>query len=502
MNAPAAPEGPMLDFEIFLTNRCNQACRYCYTRYMRGDKAEKKLTFDQLRRFADLVSGDRRVRSAFSGPVKLEISGGEPLLEFDLVKKTVDYIRRNKLDFELAVATNGTLLNKARVDYFVRNGVDMRISLDGIKKVNDRNRRFAAGGGSVFEAVTANLRAGFPTRKHMDRCCITPTLTPETVDLLPEIVDFFRHELGVSKLPIGLEAYEIWDAASIARFRRALRRMIAGFLGSLRPGSDPARADAAFAEFPVRRELKTEDEGRESTSGTLALHYDGYFYPSPDFVVAPPPLDPKYRIGDVYSGIDLQKLKTILDPMLADIAGKCEYRSGPRNPVEGYYWGIVNNYPRSRIDRVLRSTSELNRAFQEETAYYLRLFAAYKRLYTTPGFGDFTHEPRHRGDNKEIRGLRLAVPHGAALGALRESLDYFLYSEGRTKALTLDASAACPPETLDLLEGLSLYALMKALYLDKAVRVTLRLPAGALDAERRAYFAGHGVRVAETAAAA
>ncbi len=465
---PAKP--PMLDLEIIMTNRCNQACSYCYTRHLRGGAENRTLTFAQLKRFVDLVSRDPRMRRAFTGSVKLEFSGGEPLLEFDLVKRTIDYIRSEGLDFELAVATNGTLLTKERADYFFRNGVLARVSLDGIKPVNDLHRKFADGGrGSVFEAVTANLRKGYPTPERMDRCCITPTLTPGTVDALPEIVDFFRHDLGARTIPVGLEAYGIWERADIERFRLALRRMIDGFLGALDPGSDVERTEAAFAEFPLRRELKSEDDGRECTSGTLALHYDGFFYPSPDFVTAPPPIDPKYRIGDLESGIDLGRLGDILSPMLDEVAKKCRYRAGPRNPVEGYYWGLVNGYPEKKIDRILESTSELNRAFQEESRYYLSIFAIYKSLYMTPGFGDFTHLPRHRGD-KEMRSLRLAVRPGCSPVKLRERLDLFLYSPGGRKELALECAGE-PASCRELADGMALYAAMKARYLGKELRL-------------------------------
>ncbi|MDT8285919.1 MAG: radical SAM protein [Elusimicrobiales bacterium] len=467
---PAKP-APMLDLEIIMTNRCNQACSYCYTRHLRGGADDRTLTFPQLKRFVDLVSKDPKVRRTFTGPVKLEFSGGEPLLEFDLVKRTIDYIRSEGLDFELAVATNGTLLTKERADYFFRNGVLARVSLDGTKPVNDLHRKFAGKkAGSVFEAVTANIRRGYPGPERMDRCCITPTLTPETVDALPEIVDFFRHDLGARTIPVGLEAYGIWERADVERFRAALRRMIDGFLEALKPGSDVKRTEAAFAEFPIRRELKSEDEGREYTSGTLALHYDGFFYPSPDFVTAPPPIDPKYRIGDLENGIDLDRLEAILSPMLDEVSRKCAYRSGPRNPVEGYYWGIANGYPEKKIDRILESTSELNRAFQEETSYYLSLFTIYKRLYTTPGFGDFIHPPRYRGD-KEIRRFRLKPEPGTSVVRLREYLDLFLYSPGNNKELSLELPTAGTAGR-ELAEGLSLYALMKACYLGKNLRLT------------------------------
>ncbi len=457
---------PRLDFEVFLTNRCNLACTYCSSRHLRGERRTRKLDFEQVKRFVDLVSSDKR----FGGTIKLLFSGGEPLLEFGLLRRAVDYIRSRPREFKLSVMTNATLLTPARLDYLVRNKVNVGISLDGFRRVNDLHRKFAAGGGSVFSSVLRGLGPGFPAERHLSRCRLMSTLTPRTIGGLPGVVDFLRHGVGTRKISVELEAYEDWNRADEERWRAALRRLIAGFLGALRPGADPARAEAAFAEFPFLQNKHFLDDAEDNKNAVaLTLLYDGRFYTSSDLAAGPGAGKARYAVGDLERGIDLRRAGKISGRVAAAVAKGCRFMDGPRSPYEGYAWGLANGFSAKRLKRVLDCTSRLNRIFWEESGPYLALFRRYKPVYTAPGFGDFTHKPRYAAD-KPVRRFTLRAGAGSDPARLREALDYFLYAPGRRKELLLRPDA---PAAGALLDGLLVYALAKAKYLGKALRVSL-----------------------------
>lgn len=482
---PGAPAGkavprrdrPAFEVEIFLTNRCNLACTYCSSRHLRDDREARRLSFPQLKKFVDMVAGDPGIKKRFAGPVRIEFAGGEPLVEFDLLKRTVDYIRARRLDLEVSIATNGTLLTRERADYLVRSGVDIRISLDGLKDVNDRNRVFAGTGRrSVFETVMANIRSAFSSERHLALCNISPTLDPRSIGTLPDMVKFFRQSLGVRKLRVGVEAFCTWDRGSLSRFREALRELVSASFSSLRPDAAAGEAESSFGEFPLRQDVRCFRGSGEPATVTLALFYDGYFYPSPDFVVAPPPPEERYRVGDLERGIDFKKLDRIFAPMLADISRNCAHKSGPRSPVEGYYWGVANGYPRKALLAVLKSSSEVNRIFGEETAAYMRLHRAFSRFSGTPGFGDLAHPPRHHGKH-EGRALRLLAGRASGLVAMKGGVDHLLYSPGGAKRLVLEAAGRRGAGMGADIEDLLLYSLMKAGRLRKKVRLEIVRPA-------------------------
>lgn len=90
--------------------------------------------------------------------VNVAFYGGEPLLEFELIKKSIEYakeiFRTKKIIFSLT--TNAVLLTDAMMRFFRENDVLLTVSLDGPQNIHDKSRIFANGKGS-FEIVYRNL---------------------------------------------------------------------------------------------------------------------------------------------------------------------------------------------------------------------------------------------------------------------------------------------------------------------------------------------------------
>lgn len=85
--------------------------------------------------------------------------GGEPLLEFELIKKCVAYAksRVEGKNILFNMTTNGTLLTDEMVDFLVENDFSLSISIDGSKEEHDRNRKFVNGKGS-FDVIINNIK--------------------------------------------------------------------------------------------------------------------------------------------------------------------------------------------------------------------------------------------------------------------------------------------------------------------------------------------------------
>ena len=121
---------------ICVTHRCNLNCLYCYQKH---DKS--KMTLDTAKRVIDCIFD---VIPDETVVAEIGFMGGEPLLEFDLIKEIVEYTCSNKKQnkFIFFATTNGTLINpemknwlKTRKDVFV-----LGLSLDGSKETQDYNR--------------------------------------------------------------------------------------------------------------------------------------------------------------------------------------------------------------------------------------------------------------------------------------------------------------------------------------------------------------------------
>jgi uncharacterized protein len=163
-----------------LTQQCNLRCSYCsYSGNYHNTRvhSSERMSFEIARKAIDMMLANSRE----CGSLHLGFYGGEPLLEFDLLKKCVEYITSHvngkKLTF--GISTNGTLLNNEIVTFFREHNFTLSISLDGSKEEHDVNRKFANGQGSfnmIFDNISS-IKQWYPD--YMDNVHILTTINPK-----------------------------------------------------------------------------------------------------------------------------------------------------------------------------------------------------------------------------------------------------------------------------------------------------------------------------------
>ena len=131
-------------------------------------------------------------RVKFNGLATISFFGGEPLLNYELIKKLVDYINRNFKNIKkiFHVTTNGTLINKDISKFFIENEFLLNISLDGPKNIHDRYRLFPNGAGS-FDKIRRNLLSikNMNEKYFRSKVYLQPVLVPPFC--YKEVFDFF-----------------------------------------------------------------------------------------------------------------------------------------------------------------------------------------------------------------------------------------------------------------------------------------------------------------------
>lgn len=140
-----------------VTQQCNLRCGYCvYGGKYRGHRAHSNLrmSLKTAKRAIDFfLARNRELSELF-----ISFYGGEPLLEFELIKECVKYansrVEGKRIRYNMT--TNGTLLSDDISDYLVENDVRISISLDGSRHEHDGNRKFANGEGS-FDTIISNI---------------------------------------------------------------------------------------------------------------------------------------------------------------------------------------------------------------------------------------------------------------------------------------------------------------------------------------------------------
>ncbi|MCL2514064.1 MAG: 4Fe-4S cluster-binding domain-containing protein, partial [Oscillospiraceae bacterium] len=139
---------PVKSMCLNVAHDCNLKCRYCFASHG-GFGGEKKLMpFETGKNAIDFLiknSGGRK-------NLEVDFFGGEPLMNFDTVKKIVGYARgtekEHNKNFRFTVTTNGILLDDEKIEYINREMCNVVLSLDGREEVNDFFRPTENGKGS------------------------------------------------------------------------------------------------------------------------------------------------------------------------------------------------------------------------------------------------------------------------------------------------------------------------------------------------------------------
>lgn len=150
---------------VELTERCNLSCRYCIYGDLYKDFSNRKGTDMDARIATSMIDfmisqwASHNNQSPFE-PRYIGFYGGEPLLQFKLLKELIQYTNKQKLDLNLpfdikyTMTTNGLLIDKY-IDFLVDYDIDVLISLDGDKA--DNSARVFPNGAESFDQVMTNL---------------------------------------------------------------------------------------------------------------------------------------------------------------------------------------------------------------------------------------------------------------------------------------------------------------------------------------------------------
>lgn len=142
-----------------VTQGCNLRCTYCIYSETTNEKqrvhSSKRMSFDTAKQAVNFLLN----HSIDCEKVNIGFYGGEPLLEFDLIKKIVLYAESVFIgkDLDFSLTSNGTLLTDEIIEFFIDHNVNLMISIDGPKEIHDNSRVFAKDGSGTFDTILHNL---------------------------------------------------------------------------------------------------------------------------------------------------------------------------------------------------------------------------------------------------------------------------------------------------------------------------------------------------------
>ena len=176
---------------LHVSHDCNLRCKYCFA--ATGDYHEGRMlmSLETGKKALDFLiekSGDRKF-------LEVDFFGGEPTLNFDVVKQLVEYGRSREAEankkFRFTITTNGILLTDDMIEFINKEMNNVVLSIDGRKEVNDRVRVRADGTGS-YDRILPNFKKVVETRGKDKDWYVRGTYTKYNLDFSNDVMHLYE----------------------------------------------------------------------------------------------------------------------------------------------------------------------------------------------------------------------------------------------------------------------------------------------------------------------
>lgn len=175
---------------------CNLACPYCFASGGNYKGTNALMTLEVGKKAIDFLLKNSQERPI----LEVDFFGGEPLLNFKLIKKLVSYgneeSRKKGKVIKWSMTTNGVLLDEERTDFLIANNIGTVLSIDGRKDIHNYNRHFKNGKGS-FDIVMNNY---LKFKEYTEDYVVRGTYTSRNLDFYKD-VEFLKNS-GFSHISI------------------------------------------------------------------------------------------------------------------------------------------------------------------------------------------------------------------------------------------------------------------------------------------------------------
>lgn len=305
---------------------CNLICTYCSAGHGRFGQSIKYMDKETAKRSLDILfPGIQRIQD-----VVVVFVGGEPLLNFDIVRFILDYgkILARKFDKKIHffMNTNGTLLSEKIAQVLVDNDVDVTVSIDGTKTIHDTYRRFKDGRGSYDLAIQGLNNYIHTVRKNDPYYSVTVQVCLPFGKGLFEAYQNLK-KTGASRLVIN----PAWPSAfihhglelplcNIDEYLQEYNMIIKDYLKQVNGIHDSPNCcmSATIHSLSQLKERKPRPLGCGAGYGSFSISAVGDVYPCSLFLE-----NTDFKIGNVYSTI-LEDKRREVQNRIHSFAQKCQ----------------------------------------------------------------------------------------------------------------------------------------------------------------------------------
>ena len=283
---------------LHIAHTCNLNCSYCFASQGKyhGDRA--LMPFEVGKRALDFLvehSGSRH-------NLEVDFFGGEPLMNFDVVKRLVAYARSIEKEkgkhFRFTLTTNGVLIDDDVIDFVNREMSNVVLSLDGRKEVHDRYRVDYAGNGS-WEKIVPKFQKLVAAREGKNYY-MRGTFTHANPDFLEDIKTMLN--LGFSELSMEPVVAAAGDPAALTEADKAVVMEQCEKLAELMLQRDKDGKPFSFYHYMIDLKggpcIYKRISGCGSGTEYMAVSLWGDLYRLHQFVG-----EEKFKLGNIWDGV-------------------------------------------------------------------------------------------------------------------------------------------------------------------------------------------------------
>jgi uncharacterized protein len=300
--------------EVFITENCNLACDYCF---VHGKNQHNRMSQETARQAVDFAFSEYNQ----SKQVSLFFMGGEPLLEFPLIKEMVHYANQKAKQFDKKLnynmTTNGILLDEEILSFSKEHNLKLLLSLDGLPACHNAHRKTSTGEGS-FNKIARKIPM---MKRYQPWLGARVTFVPDTVQHLAEGVKFL-HELGINQFIIATAEGGIhWDKEGLAEYENQML-LIAHYLRQQKEMKNPLRVTLFEKNETVANKHKNT-WGCRAGNTSITVSPSGKIFPCSK-MLGQNNLKGIYQIGTVQKGITYLERRKRLTNFIPPKRKKCE----------------------------------------------------------------------------------------------------------------------------------------------------------------------------------
>lgn len=284
---------------IHIAHTCNLNCEYCFASQGKYHGERAIMSLEVGKRALDFLvenSGTRR-------NLEVDFFGGEPLMNFDVVKEMVAYARsiekEHNKNFRFTLTTNGLLIDDDVIEFANKEMSNVVLSLDGRKEIHDKYRVDYAGNGS-WDRIVPKFQKLVEARGGKNYY-MRGTFTHENPDFLKDIQEML--DLGFTELSMEPVVCAPGESSELTEEDLPVVMEQYEKLAELMLERDKAGKPFTFYHYMIDLTggpcIYKRISGCGSGTEYMAVTPWGDLYPCHQFVG-----DEKFKLGDIWNGVD------------------------------------------------------------------------------------------------------------------------------------------------------------------------------------------------------